>query len=143
MAAARLQRWAILLSAYSYEIEFQPTNDHSNADALSRLPLNVIRVESLAAESTLHNIAQLESLPVTVAKLQTHTRNDVILSKVCEFTVEGWSETQDSALSPYYHRKEELTVDSREWLSVMGEESCSPFKAQTKNCIAIIQESRK
>ena len=113
MAAARLQRWAILLSAYSYEIEFRSTNDHSNADALSRLPLNVIRIEGLAAESTLYNMAQLESLLVTVAKLQTHTRNDVILSKVCEFTVEGWPEIQDSALSPYYHRKEEL-IDSRE-----------------------------
>ena len=32
LAAARLQRWAIILSAYQYEIEFMYTQDHSNAD---------------------------------------------------------------------------------------------------------------
>ena len=101
-----------MLAAYSYTIEFHPTNDHSNPDALSRLPLNIIHVESLTYESTLCNIAQLESLPVTVTKLQVHTRTDPILSKVCKFTVEGWPETRDSDLNPYYHRMDELTVEN-------------------------------
>ena len=87
MAAARLQKWAILLSAYSYEIEFRPTNDHCNADALSRLPLNVISIDSLAADSAICNVAQL---PVTVTKLQSHTCTDPILSQVSKFVVEGW-----------------------------------------------------
>lgn len=39
LAAARLQRWAILLSAYTYDIEFKPTQNHSNVDGLSQLPL--------------------------------------------------------------------------------------------------------
>ena len=38
LAAARMQRWALLLSAYSYDISFRPTAAHSNADGLSRLP---------------------------------------------------------------------------------------------------------
>ena len=42
MTAACLQRWAVRLSAYSYTIEFHPTQQHSNADGLSRLPLNVV-----------------------------------------------------------------------------------------------------
>ena len=39
LAAARLQRWALLLSAYDYQLEFRSSQNHSNADGLSRLPL--------------------------------------------------------------------------------------------------------
>ena len=39
LAASRLQRWAVLLSAYSYKIEYKSSEKHENADALSRLPL--------------------------------------------------------------------------------------------------------
>ena len=39
VAAARMQRWALLLSAYSYSIKFRPTEAHCNADGLSRIPL--------------------------------------------------------------------------------------------------------
>ena len=39
--AANRQRWAETLSAYDYEIHFQPFTKHGNADdALSRLPLD-------------------------------------------------------------------------------------------------------
>ena len=40
LAAARMQRWALLLSAYTYDISYRPTKLHANADALSRLPLS-------------------------------------------------------------------------------------------------------
>ena len=39
MASARIQRWAVTLSAYSYIIEYKPSQSNSNADTLSRLPL--------------------------------------------------------------------------------------------------------
>ena len=39
MAAARMQQWALLLSAYSYDIVYRSTKAHANADALSRMPL--------------------------------------------------------------------------------------------------------
>lgn len=38
-AAHRLQRWALFLSRYNYEIHFRPTAQHANADTLSRLPI--------------------------------------------------------------------------------------------------------
>ena len=39
MAARHLQRWAIILAAYTYEIQYKPTAKHGNADTLSRLPI--------------------------------------------------------------------------------------------------------
>ena len=39
MAASRLQCWAILLSSYDYEVKYQPSANHGNADGLSCLPL--------------------------------------------------------------------------------------------------------
>ncbi len=40
MASARIQRWALALSAYDYSIYFKPGSLHANADVLSRrLPL--------------------------------------------------------------------------------------------------------
>ena len=39
MAFPRIQRWAVILTAYEYEIVYKQGKHHGNADALSRLPL--------------------------------------------------------------------------------------------------------
>ncbi len=70
LAAARLQRWALLLSAYRYKIKFRPTQAHANADALSRLPLEQLCQENYCSEPTIFNISQVETLPVTAATLR-------------------------------------------------------------------------
>jgi len=80
MAAARLQRWAVCLSAYSYNIEFRPTAAHCNADGLSRLPLHSVRAEEYVSDPSIFNIHQLDSLPVTAVQLAAATRTDPLLS---------------------------------------------------------------
>ena len=39
MATARIQIWAILLSAYNYSLQYRPWNKNDNADFMSRFPL--------------------------------------------------------------------------------------------------------
>ena len=39
LAANRLAQWALMLRQYQYSIEYRKTSDHSNAGALSRLPV--------------------------------------------------------------------------------------------------------
>ena len=106
ITAARLQRWAILLSTYHYNIIFRSTTAHGNADGLSRLPLSVTQDESTQAEgaSAIFNLSQIGILPVTCTELQTVTRNDPVLSKVLHYTRYGWPEEIADELKPYYNR---------------------------------------
>ena len=112
LAAARLQRWAIILSAYQYEIEFKYTQDHSNADGLSWLPL--LTVNSPKGQSPhvdVFNVGQLDSLPVTAQQLGQATRKDVILSKVWRYSKSGWPQKVPDCLRPYWNRRNELTLE--------------------------------
>ncbi len=87
MAAARL---AVILSAYTYEIEFRLTGQHGNADGLSRLPIRSPITQDISREAGVFNISQLESLPVTVPHLKQGTHTDPLLSKVLRYTMSGW-----------------------------------------------------
>ena len=62
LAAARLQRWALILAAYNYKIEFRPTQEHGNVDGLSRLPLPEVTHSDPDINSL--NVSQIEALPV-------------------------------------------------------------------------------
>ena len=111
LAAARLQRWAWILSAYSYDIEFRPTGEHSNADGLSRLPLPVMPPEDPNADPKVFNISQIESLPVTVSKLRIATASDKLLSKVVRYTKGQWPHQVPQEFRPFFNRRTELTVE--------------------------------
>ena len=63
IAAARLQRWAVQLAAYTYDIEFKSTHDHGNADALSRLPLPSTGSGRSSVPSDF-NVCQIMAVPV-------------------------------------------------------------------------------
>ena len=113
LAAARLQRWAILLSAYNYEIEFKSTLDHANADGLSRLPLPNTKGEPLvcSSEPSVFNVAQIESLPVTAEQVETYSRTDPVISKVLRHTKRGWPSQPAESLKPFFQKRSELTVE--------------------------------
>ncbi|KAJ8021906.1 hypothetical protein HOLleu_39239 [Holothuria leucospilota] len=110
LAAARLQRWALLLASYQYEIEFRKTEEHSNADALSRLP--VARTSDMHEEPAIYQVSQVNDLPVSSKDVEDTTRKDPILSRALQYTLNGWPEyVQDDSLKPFFNRKEQLSVD--------------------------------
>ena len=54
VTAARIQLWALTLSAYSYKIKYRKGSLHANADACSHLPLSTKFADPpLLAESVL------------------------------------------------------------------------------------------
>jgi hypothetical protein len=116
-AASRLQRWAIKLSAYQYQICYRSSKDNQNVDTLSRLPLKVETTSTTGdvfATDEVQNLhrMQISNLPVSVQQIRTATQNDVILSRVVQFTINGWPQTDIAPeLMPFHRVKDELTVE--------------------------------
>ena len=71
MASARIQRWALILGAYNYQICHKPGRLLSNADALSRLPLSDSSDSNHVSELN-HLIHQLSESIVTANQIKLH-----------------------------------------------------------------------
>lgn len=117
MAASRLTRWAITLSAYDYTIEYTPGKENAAADGLSRLPLPTTECTELESNDA-HAIGQireiqLDSLPLTRTILRKRTLSDQTLGKVIAFVQRGWPEkkTLDAELLPFYEKRNELSFE--------------------------------
>ena len=111
LAATRLQKWAVLLSAYMYDIEFRPTGEHSNVDALSRLPLKVNYTPAVDLDSRFM-IGQVQALPVVADEVSTATRTDSLLSKIYGYVQKGWPYKITDEGRPYWRHYKELSTES-------------------------------
>lgn len=110
MAAARLQRWAVTLSAYDYDIVYRKSADHANCDFLSRFPMKEVDLPD--EESYVSHVEDSE-LPINSRDIAEATRKHPILSKVLDYTMNGWpTSVPDKTLSAYFKRKDELSVEN-------------------------------
>ena len=114
IAAMRLQRWAIILAAYTFEVVVKSTTENANADCMSRLP-----VPGAAADVATVGVSevpeilsvQLESLPVLTADIAAETAKDAVLSKVLRYVQEGWPASVPSEYQRFQRIAIELTVE--------------------------------
>lgn len=115
LAASRMQRWALLLSAHDYDIKYRKAELHANADGLSRLPLPDAHSEpprsSLPPQAGIFYFRQVEEAPITYAQVKRHTRNDPVLSKVLDIVLHG-GRGDLPELKPYLTRRNELSVQA-------------------------------
>ena len=110
-AAARITRWALLLAAYNYKLEYRAGKLNGNADALSRLPLEA-EPEDVTSPCVSVNMVELVNSPVTEEDVRKETQKDKTLLKVLKFVSEGWSpECRDEQIRPYWLRRSELSVE--------------------------------
>ena len=111
MASSRIQRWAVILSAYNYSIRYKPGKQLCNADALSRLPSPTTTTHDCVPEDVVMVINHLSSTSATAASIKEWTAKDKVLSCVLRFLLTGWPEKKlDKEFQPYSSRKEELSV---------------------------------
>ena len=112
LAAARLQRWALLLSSYQYQIQYKATQKHHNADGLSRLPAKTDQPSDSESMPTIFNIHQIAALPVTSKQISAVTRRHPVLSRVVQYLKNGWPTAKpNAALVPYWSRRHELSME--------------------------------
>lgn len=76
MSALRMQHYATFLQSFDYTIKFRPTKQHYNADAFSRLPINVKTPDNFVDETDVLEINIIETLPLTVEDLARATAAD-------------------------------------------------------------------
>ena len=106
LASARIQRWALTLSAYNYTIEYKPGATHSNADGLSRLPLPDAPSEVPVPTETILVMDMLNSLPVTAQHIKKWTDRDVTLSKLHRSLLDEAHFHKILSLDPTCHAKQ-------------------------------------
>lgn len=79
MASARIQRWALTLSAYDYHMQYKPGKDHGNADML---PLPGAPTEvPLPAENKIL-MESLQDSPIGAEQVRRWTDRDPTLAEV-------------------------------------------------------------
>ena len=114
LASARIKRWAMILSAYSYTVKYITSKDNACADYLSRAPLN-----HMNANQEEENVLEVESeykdfpeTPLTAKVVAAETVHDPILSKVLHLTQVGWpSKCPGPDFRPFYIRRTELSLE--------------------------------
>jgi hypothetical protein len=113
MTSPRLQRFAIKLSAFNYQLVHKPGKEISNADGLSRLPMSNMPEKASVPGEIILAMDIVNSSPVSCDKVRCWTDKDPVLSKVKELVRTGkWPINYDcEELKPYVSRKYELSIE--------------------------------
>lgn len=117
--ANRLQRWAITLLQYDFDISYVSTNSFGYADVLSRLMQDQKQEEedfviaSIKFEAEINQILAdaFDNLPVTHKMVRAETEKDPILQQIMKFVKEGWPQsTEDDDLKPCINRQLDISI---------------------------------
>jgi hypothetical protein len=113
MTASRLQRWALILSAYDFNIEYV-MSENNMADALSRLIAAYKSTGPMyedCPEQTYLHFAN-DAMLLDYNTISKETRDDVLLGRIVSYIRDGWpQETEIRELKPYFNRKSELYTE--------------------------------
>ncbi|XP_055688256.1 uncharacterized protein K02A2.6-like [Lutzomyia longipalpis] len=121
-SANRLQRWALILLSYNFDIKYFNTTSFGHADVLSRLISNHPRPDEdyvIACLEIEDDVAYtlddgFNRLPLTYQKVAAATLKCSTLQAVKNFVINGWpaskSHIQNPEVQSFYQYRESLTV---------------------------------
>lgn len=113
LAANRLQRYALFLSAYNFKIEYVKSDDNV-ADFLSRSVISQPNaIEDIEYSRYINFIGESVLLPITMEDIRTETTQDTVLQRVIGFIRNGWpSKVMNPELRPFFLCRLDLAVES-------------------------------
>ena len=110
LASARLQRWALLLGAYDYKLEYMSACQLRHADEFSRLPLPESPANTPVPGETILLVDNMELSSLSFRKVRQMTDSDKVLSRVRLSLQRGWGIFDDNSLLPFERKKDELSI---------------------------------
>lgn len=114
MAASRVQRWAVFLAGYDFEIKHISGESNGPADALSRVLKN-FKSEQQSVENEEYsylNFVCEETEMINAEVVKSETMRDAVLQKVLNFVMIGWPAQVSEVFNTYRNKQSELTVEN-------------------------------
>lgn len=114
MAASRVQRWAVTLAAYNFEIRYIQGKDNAVADSLSRMLSSVVprAKENTAGDDYSYlNFVTDDILSLSSHEIKIETAKDPTLKLIKNYIENGWPNVVPSEASVYKKLDLQLTVE--------------------------------
>lgn len=113
--ALRLQRYAIILSAYNYVVQYTTGGNNVVADFFSRAPLKLSQSETDPENDAVYTLKFLDTtLPaVVVSDIKKATETDKNLQMVIKYMNRGWPrKIKCNLILPFFHCKSDLQYEN-------------------------------
>ena len=111
MISPRMQRWALKLSSFEYDLVYRPGPSIPEADALSRLPAGPAPINVPVPGDTIHIMQHMDMSPITSTDVRKETARDPVLSQVYLWVQSGYPDVcNEDNLRPYFQRRSELSI---------------------------------
>ena len=111
MVASRIQRWAVILLAYNYELIFKSGHKHGNADSMSCLPFQSDDCEESSVLENYVLMIELCHSPRMSEDVARYSAQDSIITKVMDYINNGWPAKIEEQWKPYLRRRNELCIN--------------------------------
>ncbi|XGW20243.1 hypothetical protein V3C99_003783, partial [Haemonchus contortus] len=115
-ADIRLMRWATILLGYDFDIEYVKTTQFGHVDGLSRLMQKHQDADEDVVVAAVENVVSMllkdciRRLPLTHEDVRDSTTKDFLLRKIMSNVRSGKWQKVNSRLSPYFNRRETLSI---------------------------------
>ena len=115
MASARVQRWALMLSAYKYQVQYVPGKENMNADVCLVAFHYLYNPRRYCTYTRRIGISDQRSRnsPVTLPQIKNWTDHDPVLATIRKFVQQGWPRSVNPEFHSYHTRQLELSIQDQ------------------------------